>query len=157
MSNDVPPVRSWSQQSTRWAHWTRVSNFPLPMPNFWSGWKSSDLYLEKPRKGQWVQEMIVASYCKSRNGGHKTACKRNLAIVASALPANFFLLQPQFWAGVTWLLTFFPGHMVHPQPKSALELLANCTYTRQISTILALTYLCAYETRNVGVTSTETN
>lgn len=34
------------------------------------------------------QEMIVASHCKSRNGGHITVCQRNLAILAAALPAN---------------------------------------------------------------------
>lgn len=34
------------------------------------------------------QEMIMASQCISRKGEHKTACQRNLAIPASALPAN---------------------------------------------------------------------
>lgn len=32
--------------------------------------------------------MTVTSHCKNRNGGHKTSCRRNLAILICALPAD---------------------------------------------------------------------
>lgn len=106
------------------------------------------------------QEMIAASHCKSRNGGHKPACHRNSAILASALPAHSL---PSTAAVLDWHGSYTIAELCSwPYDSSSAW---ECTWAacklrilkRQSLTILALTYVCAYESHNVGATSMETN
>lgn len=105
------------------------------------------------------QEMMV-SHCKSRNGGHETACHRNSAILASALPARSL---PSTATVLDWHGSYTIAELCSwPYDSSSAweRTWAACklrVLKRQSLTILALTYVCAYESHNGGATSMETN